>query len=325
LQLTDVVNGVRVNSLSRGEREIYERGKLIHRTGFDFTYYDFRDHTQIWFRQNLSKLRKKGLIVKTENGRPCSYRIKGEYTGPERRDVTLEGMEVGANMKNIINESSKQIPALHDIKIKFASKQLHKNAIKLGNIPDKHNKGIFDKGIYISNHITATIAIYPKSVVIDLECTRYPIIYDIKGAQELLEHLTLIRDMLVTKYQTMDVPDPLEWIATHYHLNQDGITEFSDVEFHRTISDITGGFIRVYAKLFPDGKTRMRSERIFTPNIMIKDQLNDMRIVGNYLYSNNRDISNITPSQMLLLNEFARIIERQASLYNPSQNRFFSF
>ena len=141
LKLTDVINGVRVRDLSSGEREILERGIQINRTGFDFTCFDFRyketkeedsaKKVQLWFRQNLYKLRKRGLIVRTIDGRPCSYRIKGENTGPERKDITLEGMGVGTNMQQIINESSKQIPSLHDIKIKFSSKQLHQKCCKV--------------------------------------------------------------------------------------------------------------------------------------------------------------------------------------------------
>lgn len=324
LKLTDVINGVRVKDLSNGEKEVLEKGIQINRTGFDFTFYDFGKDRQNWFRQYLHKLRKRSLIVRTVDGRPCSYRIKGENTGTERKDITHEGMGVGTNMQQIINESSKQIPALHDIKIKFSSKQLHRNAVKLGKTPHKHNKGIFEKDVYISKYITTNIAIYPKSVTVDLACTYYPIIYDIRGAQELLEHLTFISVLLRSKYKARDIPDPLDWIATHYHLNQDGITEFSDVEFHRTISDITGGFIRMYAKKFPDGTHRMRSERIFTPNITIKEQINDMKNLGNYLYPNDGDISNIIPSQILALNQFANIVVKMSSMYNPSQSGVFS-
>jgi len=320
LKLTDVINGVRVRDLSDGEREFLEKCIQINRTGFDFTCYDFGKDRQIWFRQNLYKLRKRGLIVRTVDSRPCSYRIKGENTGTERKDITLEGMGVGTNMQQIINESSKQLPFLHDIKIKFSSKQLHKNAVKLGKIPHKNNKGIFEKDVYINRFITASIAIYPKSVSIDIASTYYPILYDIRGAQELIEHLTFISILLRSKYKARDIPDPLDWIVTHYHLNQDGITEFSDIEFHRTISDITGGFIRIYAKKFPDGTHRMRSERIFTPNIAIKEQINDMKNVGNYLYPNDGNISNIIPSQILALNQFANIVVKMSSLYNPSHN-----
>jgi len=155
LKLTDVINGVLVVDLSGGEREILERGIQINRTGFDFCCFDFSDHTQDWFRQYLCKLRKRGLIVRTLNGRPAFYRIKGENTGPERKDITLEGMGVGTNMQQIINEASKQIPQLHDIKIQFPSKQLHRNAIKKGKIPNKYNKGIFEKDFSLSQDLSA--------------------------------------------------------------------------------------------------------------------------------------------------------------------------
>jgi hypothetical protein len=320
LKLTDVINGVRVSDLSSGEKIVLEEGTRINRTGSDFTCFDFRRYGQNWFRQQIYKLRKRGLMVRTVDSRPCSYRIKGENTGTERKDITLEGMGVGANMQQILNESSKQLPFLHDIKIKFLSTQLHRNAVKLGEIPHKDNKGIFEKDVHINRFITATIAIYPKSVSIDISSTYYPLIYDIRGAQELLEHITVISILLRSKYKARDIPDPLDWIATHYHLNQDGLTDLSDTEFHRTISDLTGGFIRMYAKKFPDGTHRMRSERIFTPNITIKEQINDMKNVGNYLHPNDGDISNIIPSQILALNQFAHIVAKISSMYNPTSN-----
>ena len=124
----------------------------------------------------------------------------------------------------------------------------------------------------------------------------------------------------MSTFKDYSIPDCLDWIATHYHLNQDGLTELSDAEFHRTISDITGGFIRMYAKKFPDGTHRMRSERIFTPNIAIREQFDDMKNVGNYLYPNDGDISNIIPSQVLALNQFAHIVVKLSSLYNPTHN-----
>ena len=234
-------------------------------------------------------------------------------------------MGVGTNMQEIINEASKQIPTIHDVKIKFSSKQLYKNAVEKGMDVNPTNKGIFLDKKTLAKDIYAKIAIYPETVTVDLSCTWEPIIYDIRGAQELLGHLEILRLDLCSSFKTPDVPNSLDWIVTHYHLNQDGLTEFSDESFHRTISDMTGGFIRTYAKMFPDNSLRMRLERIVTPECTVKEQFTDMKNLGNYLYSNNRDISNIAPSQILLLNEFAKIVERQASLYNPACRGLFSF
>jgi hypothetical protein len=325
LKVTDENNTLHNNSLTPKLKKFVKRGREINRLRGAFCYKDFPDLTKSSFRQMILKLRKKGMIITVAKSNPCYYKIKGENIGWERKDITLEGMGVGTNMQYIINEASGQIPSLHDIKIKFPSTQLYKNAIKLGKIKNKQNGGIFEKNIPITNEITASIAIYPKTVTVELSTTYYPIIYDITGAQKLIEILTFIKTSLIEKYRAKDIPDTLEWIATHYHLNQDGQTEFSDKEFHRTISDITGGFIRIYAKKFPDGKCRMRVERIFTPDISIKDQINDLKNVGTYLYSEKNDISHILPAQMLALNKFASIVAKNTSVYNPFQNGVFSF
>ncbi len=324
MKITDKNNTLH-NSLTRKEQEFVNRGRELNRLRGAFCYHDFPELSKGSFRQMILKLRKKDMIITVSKSNPCYYKIKGENIGWERKDITHEGMGVGTNMQHIINEASGQIPSLHDIKMKFLSTQLYKNAIKLGKIKNKHNGGIFEKNIPITNEITASVAIYPKTVIIELASTYYPIIYDISGALKLLEYLTFIKIHLHEKFSIKKIPDPLEWIATHYHLNQDGQTEFIDKEFNRTISDITGGFIRVYAKKFPDGSCRMRVERVFTPNVSVKDQIQDMVNVGNYIYSEKEDISNILPAQMLTLNKFASIAAKNASIYDPLQSGVFSF
>jgi len=325
LKVTDESNKYRVNSLSPKLQEIVRRGKIINRLGQDFCFRDFPEIEHGAFRQRIRRLREKGLIVTTIRGWFSYYRIKGEYTGRERRTVTHEGMGVGANMQEIINEASKQIPTIHDIKIKFPSKQLYKNAIKQGMEVNPTNKGIFLDKLTMAKDIYAKIAIYPEIVTVDLSCTWEPIIYDIRGAQEFLGHLALLRYYLYSSFKTRDMPESLDWIVTHYHLNQDGQTEFSDESFQRTISDMTGGFIRIYAKMFPDKSLRMRLERISTPNCTVREQVNDMKNLGNYLYSDTEDLSKLMPSQILAYNKLGTIIQKQASLYNPSHYGVYSF
>ncbi len=324
MKVTDESNKYRINSLSPKLKEIVIKGRRINRLGQDFCFRDFPELKTGVFRQRINRLRKRGWIITTTRGWFSYYKIKGEDTGRTKRTVTNEGMGVGTNMQEIINESSKQIPTIHDIKIKFPSKQLYTNAVKKGMSVNPTNKGVFLDKISIAEDIYAKITLYPEVVTVDLSCTWNPIIYDIRGAQELLGHLELLRYHLYSTFDTHDVPESLEWIVTHYHLNQDGQTEFSDESFHRTISDMVGGFIRIYAKMFPDQSLRMRSERIFTPNTSVKNQIEDMQNVGKYLDSEKRDISNIMPSEILSLNQFAEIVAKMSSTYNPSNGGFFS-
>lgn len=318
MKVTDQNNEYNINSLSPKLREFVRKAIRINRMGHDFCRADFpeikKDST---FRQTIFKLRKLGLIVTVSNGWFAYYRIKGEYTGFERKDITHEGMGVGTNMKNIINETSKQIPSIHDIKIEFNSADTHRNAVKSGRVPNSKNQGIFESKIYVSGHSYVKIAIYPKKVVFDIGTTYYPVVYDLRGALKLIKSVTIVEDYLIMKYKPKDLPNCLDWIVTHYHLNQDGQQEFSGVPYHRTIADISGGFIREYSKRFPDGTTRERKERIITPECTVKTQLNDMNNLGNYLYSDKEDLSKIMPTQILGFNRLGSIIQKQASVYNP--------
>ena len=46
--------------------------------------------------------------------------------------------------------------------------------------------------------------------------------------------------------------------------------------------------------------------------------------VGKYLNSEKRDVSNIMPSQILSLNQFAETVSRMSLMHNPTQGGFFS-
>jgi len=331
LKVTDESNGLRVEDLSPKLQEFVRKGRRINRLGQPFCVKDFpelrkdkNDKKCNLFRQTIYKLRKLGWIVTVIKGWYCYYRITGENTGYEKRMITQEGMEVGTNMQDIINESSKQIPAMHDIKIKFSSKQLYKNAIKKGLTPNPQNKGIFLEKLTLARDVYAQIAIYPELVTLDISCTWEPFIYDIRGAQEFIGHVAIIYSYLVGEYQCDDFPESLDWVTTQYHLNQDGQTEFSDPKFRRTISDITGGLIREYAKRFEGKKPILRSERIFTPNCTIKELLNDMEKVGKFLYSDDFNISHLLPSQILGLNAFAQVVKQKSSYYNPTHYGVYS-
>lgn len=325
MKVTAQSNNHSINSLSPTLKEFAKKIQRKNRLGQDVCVRDFPEIKKSTFRQRIRRLKEKGLIITVTKGTFCYYKIKGENTGRTKRTVTHEGMVVGTNMQEIINEASKQIPTIHDIKIKFPSKQLHKNAINQGMTPNKQNKGIFLESLTLSRDIHAMIAIYPESVSIDIGCTWEPIIYDIRGAQEFVGHVEVIRAYLFSQFRTNDMTDSLDWIVTHYHLNQDGQTEFTGEPFERTISDMVGGFIRIYAKKFPDKSTRVRLERIITPKTSVKNQIEDMQNVGKYLNSEKRDISNIMPSEILSLNQFAKTVEKISSMHNPLRGGFFSF
>jgi len=246
------------------------------------------------------------------------YNMNGQMT--RRGSVSMESVTI---TQDAIDDASTQIPSLHDIKMKFDTIQLHKNALGRGEIKNTRNSGIFAKMVLRKN-VIAKISIYPSTTTIDISRTMEPLVYNSRGAQELIGHAERIRDHLYNNFGAEDMPDSLDWIVTQYHLNQDGKMKLSDNNYHRTLEDVTGGFIREYAKRFQDG-IRFRAERITTPNCTMKAQIQDMLNVGNYLDSDNHDISHIMPSQILALNAFARIVCKMSQTYNPSHHGVLAF
>lgn len=323
--ITPKSNELRLENLPPILREFAKSCIEINRQGREFCVKDFPNLDQNTFRQRKKTLQRLGWIITTSRGTLAWYRIKGEYTGKENRKLTGEGMGVGSNMQNIINEASVQMPEMHDIKIKFPSIELHQSAIKRGAKPHPQNKGIRLKEIELARGIRGILTIYPSAIMVEISCTKNPIIYDIRGAQEFITHLESIKVYLTSEFDVADIPDCLDWIAVHYHINQDGQTEFSDPTFRRTISDITGGFIRMYAKRSDDGKNHLRMERIIKPNCSIAKLISDMTGLANYLHSDSDNLSNVMPSQILGLNRFAEIVARMSMMCNMTCQGVYSF
>lgn len=299
------------------QKKFFEVVEKKEKMGEPFSCKDFPPEQRDSFRQMVLRMKRQDKIELLEKNSLCFYQRKGAKTWNVKRKFTTKGMEVGQNMDYIINEASRQIPQLHDMKINFLSSEIYENAKKIHKNINPKNAGIFLDKIPFDDGIYAKISIYPNSVVIDVASTRNPIAYDMQGTFELSSYLGVVYDYIITKYQAKDLLPLLEWRVTHYHINQDGQTEFKGKEFTRTLNDIFGGFVRVYAKKFPDGK-RLRMERIITPNTVLKNVFSDMQKMGSFWHSGQEDISNIMPSQTLALNQFAKIILKMSLLWNPS-------
>lgn len=250
------------------------KARIINNIGLPFTQSDFPELLSGNYRQYIRKFGDE--IVKITGGHPSFYRFRDIYTGFEKRFVTLEGMGVGRKFENQLRRLRMQKPALHDIKIMFHSK-LHQ-ILKETNEPDKRNGLIIFKNISLNKYISANISVYPNIILIDISCTYSPIICDTKGVLEFTQYLEKLRIILYGMIKgKVGIPNPLGWTITQYHLNQDGKIEYDGNDFHLTVDEFALGVIRCYVKNFPDGKRRLRIEKISTKKTIISDQLEWMK------------------------------------------------
>lgn len=283
--VTDVCNGLHGKRL----QEFAIKCRIINRQDEYFCRHDFPKLTRGNYRQLIFRLRP--MLVCEIKGNPCYYRFKEEKTSFDRDDLTLEGMVVGTNMDKILRNVRIQPPAIHDIKLKFPSIQLHPYLSKIGNYKvNPQNKGIFLPQNKIERHIVADIAIYPKTTVIDIGCTYKPIVYDITGALKLVGILQEIYSSLIfdTNGEVEDIPHPLNWIVTNYHFNRDSMEEYSGPAFTRSFEDFAGGVIRYYCKEFPNGERKIRQEKIRSPKCSVEEEIKNMERAGKYLNSNEK-------------------------------------
>lgn len=285
VSLTDVCNGLHGKQI----QEFAITGRSINRQDDYFCCHDFPKVTEGNYRQLILRLRP--ILVCEIKGNPCYYRFRDEKTSFDRDDLTLEGMVVGTNMDKILRDVKNQPPAIHDIKLKFTSKQLHPYLTKICQYKvNPQNKGIFFPQIKIERHIVADIAIYPSTIVIDIGCTYKPIVYDVKGSLKLIGIVQDIYSSLIydTNGKVSDIPYPLDWTVTNYHFNRDSMEEYSGLAFTRSFEDFAGGVIRYYCKEFPDGKRKLRQEKIRSPKCSVQEEIKNMERADKYLYSDEK-------------------------------------
>ena len=179
---------------------------------------------------------------------------------------------VNHNLFEIIELIGNQQAQIHDIKLKFGS-EVHGRLKEIGHNIHPHNKGI---GLtYIprdDKRFTIKAQIYPKTVQVDVACTNNPISYDVPSLLYLKKLLTEF-SMYLFDISGMQTPPAGDWIITHYHLNKDGEIEINGDRFNITINNLTGGLIRFYSKVMPDGTCHGRIEQIKTPNITLTEAL----------------------------------------------------
>jgi len=279
--ITEKYNGNLLRPHSKKEKEFLKKAISINKQGNLFCCYDF-DESRCNFRQILFRLRDE--IECVIPSRPSFYKVKGlECNGRILDHLTLKGMEVGNKMEKILESVIKQPPAIHDIKLKFNHDKLYNHLVNLENKVNPKNGGILFPRVDVNDHVTLSYIVYPKTVIVDIGCTYKPIIYDNRGALQLIQILERVRTALEVDTDGIitDIPNPLDWIITQYHFNQDGLEEYSGYPFNVSVDDFSAGFIRHYSKKFPDGKTRIRKEVIKTPKHPVKMEIKKMNDADN--------------------------------------------
>lgn len=187
--------------------------------------------------------------------------------------IPKEGM--GVDLIQYIMDADNTTPALHDIKIKFES-DLHKY-LASKNLPVNQKNQSIKITIPTNNpNVTVKALVYPKTIQLDVGCTDEAYSDDDAGKKQLALLLSSTWQYLCEySGHRAEIPEPFNWIITHYHYGKDGKMEYDGKKFHITAYNALGEFIRAYSKTLLDGSTIVRIEKVRTEKITIGALLGD--------------------------------------------------
>ena len=162
---------------------------------------------------------------------------------------------------------------VHDIKVKLKT-NIHHYFVNHGYSSAKSNGLIIINYPNQDNNLTIKISVYPPTVQIDIGCTYKPLVFDTSSMWSLHELMSKISFHLTCLIKNkMELPPVHEWVITHFHLNKDGSDGYSGESFNFEAEEFNLGIFRFYSKHYLDGKTKLRLEKIKTPQNSIAEEM----------------------------------------------------
>jgi hypothetical protein len=282
------------NNLNRGGRRFINKAIRINQNGDAFSLSDFPEISKDSFKQCVFKLRRSGLVETITVSGCAFYRVKGFRLDPfwekltanptegstsdkyyERRETVLEHLqEYFVDLEE---------PALHNIRVHFNSDYIYEKLrilyeeAKPSEIQySPLNKSfIFTPSLAWGKHCSATIMVTPKNLVqVMIQNTFKPIAVNESGIYDLISKLGEIRYYL-TIYSDK-IPPVTDWLFVRADFGQDSKKPLGRLFPEMQFRHLTGALIRIYAKQWPDGKLRLRKERIISPKKTISEFQQDI-------------------------------------------------
>lgn len=291
-QLLHVYTGLR----NRGKRFI-NKAIRINQAGEPFSFMDFPEITKNSFKQYVFQLRHCGLIEVISKSVFAQYRVKGFRLNDFWEKLTTNPTEVTiSNNKNsrpdqenihqYIQEYFTDLdsPALHNIRLHFYDDNLY-NIIESSLLESKsytihfspRNKSyIIDREFSWESNCSVKIILTPKKLVqIIIKNTFRPLAYDEHGIYELYAKLGEVRNYLM-KYSP-NIPPVSRWLFVRADFGRDCKKPLNRMFPAMEFRDLSGVLVRIYAKSWPDGTTRLRCEKNITPNMQVIEILGNLK------------------------------------------------
>ena len=272
--------------LGKGGRNFINKAIRINQDGEPFTYADFEGSGKDRFKQYVYNLRHAGLIEVIEKSSLAYYRVKGfrlkayweklttKATGVSIRDTERSSFST-ENILQFLKDYLRDLdyPALHNIRLHFYDDYLYHTYEQMKEKLDpiftqyipRNKSFIIRPDFRWEPYCSAQIILTPNKLVqIIIKNTFKPIAYDENGIYELNVKLGEIREYL--RYYSNDIPRVSNWLFVRADFGRDCKRPLNKLFPAMEFRDLTGALVRLYAKEWPDGTSRLRLEKNISPN-----------------------------------------------------------
>ena len=213
--------------------------------------YQMKDGT---FRNNISKLRKSGVVELAFRSRPAFYTLAGKKFN---RTMTLDHTGVpntiidqsilkAMPIYNWIKRQPMEKQSLHNIRLRFESAGLWDIYSKMNtSVVNPDNKDIILPTSVYFDYLEVVVTIHHSNTVsVAISCSFKPIAVDIPDILPLCEALTRTEINLASTVERHNdlhsliiIPRYTTWIVTMWHFGVDTIQEYTGKEFEVTFGD----------------------------------------------------------------------------------------
>ena len=238
------------------------------------------------FRNNISRLRKEGLIEISYKSSIAFYTLRGVKFGKVSRIAMTDNhmvvtphttQQLSSNpVYRIIKDLPLEKNSVHDIRLKFHVLDIYHVIVSqtTDSLLYDYTTNPISKDISLPlwqiENLNVKIVIHKTDTVsVIVGCTNSPVAIDVAGIIRLTNALAIVSERLSAlvsqdrsnSSNISKIPDHMEWIVIMWHFGADASVEYTGERFSATWGVAQDAIIRVYSKTMKDHKTRIRLER----------------------------------------------------------------
>ncbi len=233
-----------------------------------FCVLDFRHIEQTNFRQYVHSL--GSIVERVIDSKPTFYKLRGIHVeNLTVKDTSLT--KVHPDFEELLKKLKRQPPFIHDIRIHVRTSELYENLLARSHVPNKNNKQITISDFPIFSRFKTIVNISKNGTLsIILGCSERSLPYSLSGFDELIEHLGVVKHMLICRARHEFICEPIPaWVIDYYHFNRDLIinSEIYSYSIH-SLQEHS----QFYLKKLKNGENAIRYEKHESPKTTILEE-----------------------------------------------------